>query len=227
MDAEITAMKKLLSVCATALLVGGLPAPQAQASPFKVTITQDGSSVVANGSGSIDISGLTLYSPGAPSNSMDPTFFTLVLGASVADAYAVTFVGGGLDGFGDGGTSFASDASGDTAGLFILTNDQGQFTDPLIGQLYVPAHYVSGGYLSDTTTWDNSTFASLGLEPGIYSLAWGSAPNQSFTVVVKSGVPEPPSIALLGTGLLGMFLLRFRKSSQRKQLNANQVDSAR
>jgi PEP-CTERM motif len=214
LDAEDRAMKKLLLVCATALLVGGLSAPQAQANPFKVTITQDGSNVVASGSGSIDISGLTLLGGGAPSNSMDANFFTLVLGASAADAYAVTFLGDqGLDGFGDGGTSFASDASGDTAGLFILTNDQGQFTDPLFGQLYVPAHYVSDGYLSDTTTWDNFTFASLGLTPGTYSMAWGNAPNQSFTVVVQAGVPEPSSLALLGAGLLGMFLLRFRKSS--------------
>ena len=209
-----TGVKKLLLVGATALLVGGFPGPQAHAKPFKVTITQDGSSVVANGSGSIDTSGLTLYGPGAPSNSMDPTFFTLVLGAGGADAYAVTFlVDEGLDGFGDGGTSFASGASGDTAGLFILTNDQGQFTDPLIGQLYVPAHYVSDGYLSNTTTWDNSTFASLGLIPGTYMLAWGSSPNQSFTVVVQAGVAEPSSLALLGAGLLGMLLLRRRKAA--------------
>jgi hypothetical protein len=214
-------MTKRFLVSMTALLIGGLSAPQAQANPFKVTFTQDGSGVVASGSGSLDIIGLQLYGSGDPGGSMNPEFSDITLGATAAgNTYAITFLPNQGLGFGPGENSEASSGSGDIVGLFILTNIEGQFTDPLIGELTVPEHYVSDDALSDSATWEDSTFASLGLKPGSYRLAWGNTPNQSFTVVVQApGVPEPPSLTLLGTGLLGMALLCRRKarSSSRSQ----------
>jgi len=208
-------MKTFVLLGMTALLVGGLSFPQAQASPFKVTFTQDGTSVVASGSGSFDMSGLKLYGSGDPGGTINPEFSDITLGTTGgADTFAVTFLADQGLGFGTGENSDATSGSGDIVSLFMLTNDQGQFTDPLMGLLSVPADYVSGSALSDTATWDDSTFASLGLKPGVHRLAWGNAPNQSFTVVVQApGVPESSSLALFCAGLLGMILVRCCKAS--------------
>jgi len=199
------------------LTLAGLCAPEARANPFTVTLTQQGGNVIATGNGSLDISGLKLYGSGAPTDSMDPTFSDIILGASAADSYAVTFLADEGLGFGIGGTSYASAAAGDTVGLFTLTNSQGQYTEPLIGLLIVPANYVSDSALSDSATWDDSTFASLGVTPGTYRLAWGSDMDQGITLDVLEAPPvaEPSSIGLLASGLLaiGIVILRRRRPS--------------
>jgi LysR substrate binding domain len=60
----------------------------------------------------------------------------------------------------------------------------------------VPSDYVSGDTLSDTSTYDNQTFSSLGATPGTYEWTWGSGANQSFTFDIEA-VPVP----LIGRGL--------------------------
>ena len=48
-------------------------------------------------------------------------------------------------------------------------------------------------------TFDNQTFASLGVTPGTYEWTWGTGPNQNFTVnIVAAAVSEPASVLLLG-----------------------------
>ncbi|MGH7044737.1 MAG: PEP-CTERM sorting domain-containing protein [Acetobacteraceae bacterium] len=64
----------------------------------------------------------------------------------------------------------------------------------------MPHGYVSGIQLADTSTWDNVTFADLGVTPGTYTWTWGGAPDGSFTL--KIGVPEPGSLAILGGSIL-------------------------
>ena len=54
-------MKKLILTGAAGLLLAGLSAPQSQASPYTVTFTQQGSNVVATGSGQLDLTGLQPY----------------------------------------------------------------------------------------------------------------------------------------------------------------------
>jgi hypothetical protein len=68
---------------------------------------------------------------------------------------------------------------------------------------------MSGAPLSDTATYDNQTFSSLGVNPGVYERTWGSGTNQNFTLDI---VPEPSTWAMLlvGFGLLG--LLGYRKT---------------
>ena len=51
----------------------------------------------------------------------------------------------------------------------------------------MPQGYVSGGALSDSMTFNNATFASLGVTPGTYVWTWGTGlPNQNFTLHHRS-----------------------------------------
>ena len=77
--------------------------------------------------------------------------------------------------------------------------------------LFVPSGYLSGNPLSGTSTYNNATFASLGVTPGTYVWSWGTGlPNQNFTLQIgPAGVPDGGStVSLLGCALLGLAALR-------------------
>jgi len=64
-------------------------------------------------------------------------------------------------------------------------------------------------------TFNNATFASLGLTPGTYIWSWGTGlPNQNFTLIIGgAGVPDGGStVSLLVFGLLGLAVLRRKLS---------------
>jgi hypothetical protein len=82
----------------------------------------------------------------------------------------------------------------------------------LSGSIYVPRNYVSGRPLMSTLTWDNATFASLGVTPGTYVWTWGSGANAgSFTLRVA--VPEPAKLGLITFGLLGAGFARRKRQN--------------
>src|SRR5262249_31618551 len=102
--------------------------------------------------------------------------------------------------FGSGDIFFPTTTSGDPVGLRI--------SDMTLG---VPRGYVSGAALSDSMTFDNATFASLGVTPGTYVWTWGTGLlNQNFTLVIGGvGVPDGGStVSLLGCAFLGLAGLR-------------------
>ena len=82
--------------------------------------------------------------------------------------------------FGSGGETPANSGSGDLVGISRT-------------MLVVPHLYVSGNALSDTSTWNNATFASLGVTPGTYVWTWGPGPDQKFTLEIK--FPTPTNIS--------------------------------
>ena len=79
----------------------------------------------------------------------------------------------------------------------------------------MPQGYVSGAALSDSMTFNNATFASLGVTPGTYVWTWGTGlANQNFTLIIGgAGVPDGGStVSLLGCALLGLAALRRKLS---------------
>ena len=179
------------------------------AEAYTVTLQQMGANVVANGSGPINLTGLTFAQSGqvtggafiGPSNALIQTGPT---GLVNFDLYGGLFTG--PTSFGSGLGTFASSGSGDFVGIHILFVLDGSGPN---GLLVVPQGYVSGAALSDSMTFNNATFASLGVIPGTYVWTWGTGlPNQNFTLHIGSVPDGGSTVSLLGFGLLGLAVLR-------------------
>jgi len=150
---------------------------------YTVTLEEIGTDVVATGSRAIDLTGLRfaigsgaspMIDPNAghnPPGDQNPLIFTGPTSSSV-DWY---FLPMRPMSFGSGGLTFASSGSGDMVGIFRTI-----FGDYLV----VPAGYVSGTALSDSATYNNATFATLGVTPGTYVWTWGDGANQNFTLQI-------------------------------------------
>ncbi|PYL77311.1 MAG: hypothetical protein DMF26_04565 [Verrucomicrobia bacterium] len=168
------------------------------AQAYSVTLEQVGSDVVATGSGPLDLTGLTLVVTYAslPAQ-IFPVLGQIVTGSGGAtDGYQGSI--SGPTSFGGVFFTFASSGSGDSVGIFRDTST-----------LLVPSGYVSGTALSDSATYNNATFASLGVTPGTYVWTWGAGANQNFTLQIgPAGVPDGGStVSLLGFALLGLAAL--------------------
>jgi len=169
---------------------------------YIVTLEQVGSNVVATGSGTIDLTGLTFSNSNSFLSGIVPNgaeISTGPTGGTPVDVYAsaLTFP----TSFGSGGPTVASSGSGD------LVDFEGRFVS-------VPAGYVSGNSLSDSSTYDNTTLSKLGVTPGTYKWTWGTGPHaDSFTLQIGP-VTAPDSGSTLGLLFLALVALlgasRFR-----------------
>ncbi len=190
---------------AGALLLGsGLFAPSARAA-FIETLVQQGTNVVATGSGTIDAADLSLLSVGYPFEPYVIPYNGVIVTGMPGVTFATLYRGvTGPTSFGSGSRAPASSGSRDLVGIV------GGF-----GSLVVPRGYVSGSPLSSISSFDNQTFASLGVTPGTYVWTWGSgADADSFTLDVrKAAVLEPSSVVLLTLPLGLVMLLAARRDS--------------
>jgi hypothetical protein len=106
----------------------------------------------------------------------------------------------------------SSESDSETGHIFVSSSDTGEFfsVQGRLDYLTVPAGYTSASDLGiSTSTYDNSTIASLNLNPGVYT--W-TLPEDSITLTIPASVPEPPAIALMVLPLAGLWLLALRRS---------------
>jgi VPDSG-CTERM motif len=195
--------------CSLVFLVTASPFFLQPAQAYTVTLQQVGSNVVATGSGAINLTGLSFPIPSltlAEVNAGDGVIITGPHGFGPVDQYTGFM---GPPSFGSGGPFAPNTGSGDFVGISGGT----MFTF-----LLVPQGYASGAGLSDSMTFNNATFASLGVTPGTYVWTWGTGlENQNFTLQIGSvGVPGVPdggsTVSLLGFALLGLTALRRKLS---------------
>jgi hypothetical protein len=75
--------------------------------------------------------------------------------------------------------------------------------------------------LSDISTFDGATLAGLGVTDGTYVWTWGTgADADSFTLQIgppPTGVLEPASLALFCAGVVGLGLIRRKRTLQRRK----------
>lgn len=174
----------------------------ARATPYVVTLVQQGSNVVVTGSGAIDLTGLTF--DGAYSyigSEFGPAYGSVLTGTQVP--YIDGYTGSsGPTNFGSGGFASPISTSGDGVGIIGNPAYYG-FT-----VLWVPQGYVSETALTSDATLANASFASLGVTPGTYTWTWGTGADQSFTLTTMTAVPEPAALGMFGFGalLIGAFV---------------------
>jgi hypothetical protein len=179
-------------------IICGVSVRTAQAG-YTVTLQQQGSDVVATGSGAIDLTGLSPFgSVGLEQGRLFPVFGVILTGPTSNSAERGYSGASGPANFGSGGATSASSGRGDIVGIIGIGST-----------LVVPSGYLSGT-LSDTSTYGGQTFSSLGVTPGTYEWTWGTGANQNFTLQI--GVPDSGStFGLLVVSLVALFgTARFR-----------------
>jgi len=213
LDAYLLSKVVLLS----GLTVTSLNAGNAGAAVL-VNVTESNGNVIFQGSGSLNTTGLTSNS-GNGAAAVRPFSGELGFGTNVAPnttnwfQYFVTPITGPQV-FGTRGSAYpttgadylvASSGSGDTFGI-----------SPNNGFFYVPTNYISGASLDGTLTFNNQTFATLGLTSGnSYTWTYGSGSNaDSYTINIGQAVPEP--LTILGAGLAAAFGAFFKNKSSHK-----------
>jgi hypothetical protein len=171
------------------------------AQAYTITLEQMGPNVVATGSGAINLTGLSFVTSqvGQGGNGVIPNLGVIIIGPGTSGLGVDLYTGfTGPTAFGSGGSHPANTGSGDLVAIAGLPG----------GNLFLPQGYISGAALSDTMTFNNATFASLGVTPGTYIWSWGTGlPNQNFTLIIGGlGCPTQARQFLCSVALCSAWL---------------------
>jgi hypothetical protein len=177
---------------------------------FVISILQEGTNVVATGSGSVNTAGLVADPNPVMKGLYDlvaPKFANIGFGVPATPFGSFTEFSGlsGPASFGSGDTKNANTTSG--ASFILVGKEDGQ------GIVDLPVTYVSKTLFTDSDTFNNATFSSLGLTVGTYTYTFGSGVNADSIVVQIGAVPEPSTWAMMILGFVGLGLMAYRRKT--------------
>jgi hypothetical protein len=166
------------------------PTATSASAPMTVTIYESGSNVVMSASGTVDLSGLTLVSSSVGpfgGGGLGINNATFVCGANGSSGTSYSGFTSVPSNFGSGSGLANSSGTGQAFGIIY------DMAPPHL--LIVPTGYTSGGNISSTQTFNNTSLSTLGLTNGTYTYTWSGG---SIDVVVggtpgPTGTPAPTS----------------------------------
>ena len=191
-------LNRIKVVITAAVLLGGVSASQAS---VIINVEQVGSNIVATGSGTLNINGLSSIDTGGyqSKGAIQPGYGFLIFGnGSSYVPVAGWEISQGPVAFGSDLSVFlnADTGNGSVFGIAGSGWTTGHST------LFTPVGYTSGSLLSSSSTWNNQTYDTMKATLGTYKWTWGSEVNaDSLTLNIgpaaPTAVPEPSTFALL------------------------------
>ena len=196
-------IKRFLRLSIGTLLVA---CPTFALAAVTVNFYEQGGDVIAEASGSLDVTGLTSTGSGQSAfiGTDSTTYFGYVFGdilPGTQDSFDVTFTS--EQPFGP----LAEAPTSSTAGTIGITGELPGGAAPDSDFLYLPGGYVSGDVVSTSSTWAGATLASLNLVPGTYSFTY-AADSITFNVLTSPPLP-PPSMTPTAVPVMPLWLLGF------------------
>ncbi len=159
-----------------------------------ITIEEVGNDVVATASGTLNMADLTKGGGGDfESGYLNPAAGMLAGGTGVYSMYSGAT---GASSLGTGGVKNGDSVTGDVFGLITGSN-----------HILISQTYVSGAQIDGTATWNNETFATLGLDETSFTMTWGSG-DTADSMTVNAAVPEPATASMMALVAGLGFLIR-------------------
>lgn len=188
-----------IGLLATMSLVHPMPA-QALAI---VTVSQVNNDVLVSASGTLNITGLSYIGGTGYTYGIDPDTATfLVNPGPFSSLYQGNF--SRPPSLGPGTLNVLPiSGSGDSFGIALY------YDTPT---LFVPGGtQYSGGAISGTSVYSNTTIPGLGLTPGTYTWSWGDNSDQRITMQIGPAVAVPGPLPLLGAASALAWSRRLRR----------------
>ena len=177
-----------------------------------ISVVESGTNVVSTASGSINMTGLSVFNSSGAAAQIRPDTSggergSISVGDLAPDSALQYQVSGPLT-FGPGTLGFlANSFGGDFVGIRAVST-----TGAL---LQLPSLYNSGDSINGTATFNSQSFASLGVTTGTYNYTWGSGPDADFLTINIGAAPVPePSTMCLFAGVLGLAACQRRRRAR-------------